>query len=266
MKITIFTGQSNRHKFLIKMLQKHELYIVTEEKKSFSYLSSSYYKKNKLEVKYFEKVKKMEKKIFGRLQIRKKNFKEFLSLKVNSLNNKKINYFKKFLRSDLYIVYGSSIIKGELLNYLVKKKCINIHLGVSPYYRGSNCNFWAIIDKRYNLVGSTIHLLSSKVDQGKILYHALPEHVENPFAYSMAAVKSAIMSIANNINKNQLSKFKPIIQNVKKQVRFTKNSDLKAFHFMKYPKKIKFIKNNPKLYIKPHILKKKDIYDKKFKI
>ena len=62
MKITIFTGQSNRHKFLIKMLQKHELYIVTEEKKSFSYLSSSYYKKNKLEVKYFEKVKKMEKK------------------------------------------------------------------------------------------------------------------------------------------------------------------------------------------------------------
>ena len=123
------------------MLQKHELYIVTEEKKSFSYLSSSYYKKNKLEVKYFEKVKKMEKKIFGRLQIRKKNFKEFLSLKVNSLNNKKINYFKKFLRSDLYIVYGSSIIKGELLNYLVKKKCINIHLGVSPYYRGSNCNF-----------------------------------------------------------------------------------------------------------------------------
>ena len=164
----------------------------------------------------------MEKKIFGRLQIRKKNFKEFLSLKVNSLNNKKINYFKKFLRSDLYIVYGSSIIKGELLNYLVKKKCINIHLGVSPYYRGSNCNFWAIIDKRYNLVGSTIHLLSSKVDQGKILYHALPEHVENPFAYSMAAVKSAIMSIANNTNKNQLSKFKPIIQNVKKQVRFTK--------------------------------------------
>ena len=57
----------------------------------------------------------------------------------------------------------------------------------------------------------------------------------------MAAVKSAIMSIANNINKNQLSKFKPIIQNVKKQVRFTKNSDLKAFHFMKYPKKLNLL-------------------------
>ena len=41
-------------------------------------------------------------------------------------------------------------------------------MGISPYYRGADCNYWAIKDN-INLVGSTIHYLSEDLDGGKII-------------------------------------------------------------------------------------------------
>ena len=45
-------------------------------------------------------------------------------------------------------------------------------MGVSPYYRGADCNFWAQNDKNSNLVGATIHYLSDGIDDGRIISHA----------------------------------------------------------------------------------------------
>ena len=64
-------------------------------------------------------------------------------------------------------------IKGPLVNFLIKKKAINIHMGISPYYRGADCNFWAMYDGNSHLVGATIHMLSKGLDSGSILYHAM---------------------------------------------------------------------------------------------
>ena len=33
-------------------------------------------------------------------------------------------------------------------------------MGVSPYYRGCDCNFWALYDNNPHLVGATIHICS----------------------------------------------------------------------------------------------------------
>ena len=79
------------------------------------------------------------------------------------------------------MVFGSSYIKGELVDYLVKQKAINIHMGVSPYYRGCDCNFWALYDNNPHLVGATIHLLSKGLDSGPMLYHAMSNIKSNPF-------------------------------------------------------------------------------------
>ena len=87
-----------------------------------------------------------------------------------------------FLKSDMYIVFGSSFIKGELANFLIKKKAINIHMGVSPYYRGTDCNFWALYDNNPHLVGATIHFLSKGLDNGPILYHAMSKIRKNPYS------------------------------------------------------------------------------------
>ena len=82
---------------------------------------------------------------------------------------------------------------------MVKQKAINIHAGISPYYRGTDCNFWALYDGNPHLVGSTIHLLSKGLDSGPILYHAMSNIKTSPFEYTMSSVKSAFHSIAEKI-------------------------------------------------------------------
>ena len=130
-----------------------------------------------------------------------------------------------FLKSDIYIVFGSSYIKGELIDFLVKKKAINIHAGVSPYYRGTDCNFWALYDGNPHLVGSTIHLLSKGLDNGPMLYHAMSNLKTNPFEYSMSTVKSAFYSIAERIKDGSILTIKPIVQDKVKEIRYTKKVD-----------------------------------------
>ena len=260
MKITIFTGSSNRHNFLINSLLDYDLYIISEKKKSFSYLKSKFYKKSFIEKKYFKKVFKSEKKIFGNSKLNEKNLKKIKKINYKEINNININQLKSFLNSDLYIIFGSSFIKGDLVNFLVKKRAINIHLGISPYYRGSNCNFWASVDKNFNLVGATIHLINKEIDEGKILYHSFTEYIKNPIDYSMASVKGAILSLKEKINDGSIFKIKGTKQNRKLLIRFSKNSNLSEDVFKKYPKKVIFKKRNKKLFINPVMLRKNEIY------
>ena len=78
-------------------------------------------------------------------------------------------------------------------------------MGISPYYRGADCNFWAMYDGNSHLVGATIHMLSKGLDSGSILYHAMSKKNKNPFDYTMLAVKSAFMSLVNNIKNKKLA-------------------------------------------------------------
>ena len=52
------------------------------------------------------------------------------------------NIIKK--NPDLLVCYGSSLIKSKLLEFF-KNRFLNIHLGLSPYYRGSGTNVWPLI-------------------------------------------------------------------------------------------------------------------------
>ena len=106
---------------------------------------------------YFDNVINAEIKIFDEIFIDGKNKNiSLLPLANGDLNDLKLNDLDRFLKSDLYIVFGSSFIKGDLVKFLIKKKAINIHMGISPYYRGTDCNFWALYDNNPHLVGATI--------------------------------------------------------------------------------------------------------------
>ena len=111
---------------------------------------------------YFSKVKNAEKKTFkNKIKIRK-NVSQ-INFKYGKINEKKLLKNKIFLKSDIFLVFGSSIIRGALLNFLLKKKALNIHMGVLPFYRGTDCNFWAIHDKKYKNVGASLILLSKRL-------------------------------------------------------------------------------------------------------
>ena len=83
------------------------------------------------------------------------------------LSQFKLKDLTDFLKSDIYIVFGTSYIKGELIDFLVEK-AINIHMGVSLITEEQIVTFWALFDNNPHLAGSTIHLLSKGLDSGPI--------------------------------------------------------------------------------------------------
>ena len=230
MKITLFTSNKNRHNYLINLLSEvsDELFVVQECGTIFPGIIPGHYQVSQIMKKYFENVNNAQYQLFGNSYVnnKKKNIK-ILSMVSGDLNKCSIKSLSDFLKSNVYVVFGSSYIKGELVDFLVKQKAINIHAGVSPYYRGTDCNFWALYDDNNHLVGTTIHLLSKGLDNGPILYHAMSNLKTNPFEYTMSSVKSAFHSIAERIKDGSIFKIKALIQNKRKEIRYSKKIDFK---------------------------------------
>jgi hypothetical protein len=252
MKITIFTSNSSRHINLINKILSlgHECFAVIENKKISKTL-----KKNSLKEKYFKKVIKSEKKIFNNTQLLKKNL-SLLNIswgKINFINKKKL---KGFLNSDLYIVFGASYIKGWLINHLIQKKAINLHIGLSPYYRGAACNFWAVYDNNPHLVGATIHYLSKAIDSGKILFHVLPsKKYKNDFDFTMGSVLSAQKALISKIRNKTIFNMRSSYHNKKEEIRYSKIKDFNNLiikDYLKRNKKFLLPNYDKKIYINPY--------------
>ena len=113
----------------------------------------------------------------------KKFFKKYLKKRINK---KMINFHgKDYLSSDIFLnqiiklkpdlilVYGTSIIKGNFIK-IFDKKIINIHLGLSPYYRGSGTNFFPFVNNEPEFCGVTFMFLDAGVDTGNIIHQIRP--------------------------------------------------------------------------------------------
>lgn len=94
------------------------------------------------------------------------------------------------------IIFGTSLIKGKELEVLMDRNAVNIHAGVSPYFRGSACNFWAMHDGYPELVGLTVHELTGAVDSGSIKYRFFGSDVGaveyGPILYSMKQLRDGL--------------------------------------------------------------------------
>jgi hypothetical protein len=76
---------------------------------------------------------------------------------------------------DLLVCYGSSIIREPLLSAF-PQRFLNIHLGLSPYYRGSGTNFWPLVNGEPEYVGVTFMHIDAGVDTGEVI-HQMRAHI-----------------------------------------------------------------------------------------
>ena len=240
MKITLLTSNKNRRNYLINLLStiSDELFVIQECDTIFPGVIPGRYQASPIMKKYFENVNNVQFKLFGNSYVNnlKKNIK-ILPMLSGDLNKCPIGLLSDFLKSDVYVVFGSSYIKGELIDFLVEQRAINIHAGVSPYYKGTDCNFWALYDDNPHLVGTTIHLLSKGLDSGPMLYHAMSNIKTNPFEYTMSTIKSAFHSIAERIKDNSIFKINPVIQDKIKEIRYSKKNEFNEEIVKEYFKK-----------------------------
>lgn len=106
------------------------------------------------------------------------------------------------LQPDLILVYGSSLLKGKLIDiYGQQLKIINLHLGLSPYYRGAGTNFWALVNKEPECVGSTFMFLDAGIDTGNIIHQIRARVYENDTPHSIGnrLIVDSILSYVNVI-------------------------------------------------------------------
>jgi len=258
MKITLLTANQPRHNYLITILSRicKELYVIQESRSIFPGKSKrGLYKKTKTHSNYFKKVYQAEIKVFGKhaFSFNKQNV-TILSIERNDMNLLKLSQVKEFLKSEIYINYGTSVIKGDLLKFLVNKKCINIHNGISPYYIGSDCNFWAVYDKNFSFVGSTVHYLTKKIDFGEVLFHSSCFYNgKSSFEFTMYSIKLALVNLRNLIKNKKIYTLKSKKINKKKLIR---HSYIKNFNIVAIKKfnKIKFKKFNNKNFLKLNLI------------
>jgi len=88
-------------------------------------------------------------------------------LEVNNINSKTVLARLKQEKVDLILDHGTSLVKNKILE--TADLALNLHWGLSPYYRGTFCTDWAIINWDPHNIGVTIHKLTRIIDGGNIL-------------------------------------------------------------------------------------------------
>lgn len=186
MKIVLLTSDSLRHKFIATVISKQlDLKLIVIEAKSPKIQDTSELSKDDAEFisAHFESRNKSENLFFG-------GYKEFpekvpqLKIPHGRLNSRELSNAINKISPDLIVLFGTSIINEPLLGKY-SGKIINLHLGLSPYYKGSATNLFPYYHNEPECVGATIHLATAKVDQGSILHQLRPDIEANDNLHSI---------------------------------------------------------------------------------
>ncbi|MCX5815304.1 MAG: formyltransferase family protein [Proteobacteria bacterium] len=92
-----------------------------------------------------------------------------IKIKKGDINSTEIINQIISLNPDILVCYGASLIKGELLRQF-NGRFLNVHLGLSPYYRGSGTNVWPLINNEPEFVGATFMYIDEGIDTGDIIH------------------------------------------------------------------------------------------------
>jgi hypothetical protein len=238
LRVTVFTGNQPRHLNLVRLFAKiaTRIYHVAEVTTLFPGQVPDFFSKSEVMQEYFGNVMRAEEKLFGSASFQAENVLTF-AMKTGDLSRIGKNVLGDALGADLFVVFGASFIRGWLADYLVEKRAINIHMGLSPYYRGSSCNFWALSDGRPGHVGATVHMLSKGLDSGDMLFHCLPRipNDQNLFDFTMDAVRIAQESVVGAYASGALAGMHPVRQDRSQELRYARNAEFNdeaAQHFL----------------------------------
>jgi len=183
MKIVVFTANAIRHKFLANNLAKaaDEALIVCECKPNDAAKEAStdtstpqgehFYLRYQAEKQYFAGNDLFR---FPVLPLMKKEASLLYTYDVI-----------KAFEPDLMFCFGASIIREPLLSLLDPGHFVNLHLGISPYYRGSGTNFFPFVNDELQYVGSTLLHIDAGIDTGDIICHVRPKFEKGDTVHSV---------------------------------------------------------------------------------
>lgn len=234
MKIGIITPLDHHHKFIISEIYKKykNLFIIKDNKKVKAKFKNQYI--NHVRQKKYEINRWFSKNI----QFPEK--KQIIEIyDVNKTKNIRIIKKQKF---NLLITSGSIKLSENFINNFKKTNIINLHGGDPNYYRGLDSHFWAIYHSDFKRLCSCVHLVSKKLDTGKIINIKKIKLFKNMKLYQL---RSRNIELVTKMLISSILKFSK-----KKIFLYKKNKIGKYYSFMPYD-------------LKKNVEKKFDKYTKK---
>lgn len=89
------------------------------------------------------------------------------NLEVENINSDAVISRLQEFNPDILLVHGTGLVSKKVIGQA--RLALNCHWGLSPYYRGTRCTEWALINWDPYNIGVTIHKLSKIIDGGEIL-------------------------------------------------------------------------------------------------
>ena len=224
MKILVLTSNNFRHIYFIHKISQtfNQTTVIVQKKKK-------YYENQKrnsfLVRKHFKEMKIIEQKWF------KINLNKSYAL-IDDINDPIFLDKIKRKNFDAVCLFGTAILNDTWLK-IFPDKIVNLHLGLSPFYRGSATLFWPFANKELECLGTTIHLATKKVDGGKILHRVLPNFIPYEDYYEMTS--RLIMDSINIFPEIVLNYLKGKIEPFKQENlngKFYKKTDFSEKHLL----------------------------------
>lgn len=218
LKVSILTSHCLRHEYFIKKVSSYFNVIdIFEEQKNDKFNHKEHARKSGAELllNHMDGFELAERKhLLNYVEMTKisKNSK-IIKCRKGGIND--LDITKRIMESDtdIFAVYGTSLIKDEILR--LKKPFINIHLGLSPYYKGMACSLWPFYNNEPEYNGVTILELDKGIDSGNIVHQELVNLERNDSIHdgSVKGIISGVELIIKTLEEFSINRLKSTEQN-----------------------------------------------------
>jgi len=161
----------------------------------------------------FLKIKSKERKaaLINKYNLRGAAFNSSNIMRVNSVNDESCLTAIQLLKPDIVIVNGTRIISKRILQSS-NAIFVNMHVGITPQYRGSHGGYWAVHNHDAEHFGTTIHLIDAGVDTGAVIRQAFvkPDKQDNFATYPVLQTAIGIEALKEILPAIMDGTYKPV--------------------------------------------------------
>lgn len=87
---------------------------------------------------------------------------------VKSVNDEAAIEIIALCKPDIVVVNGTRIISRQVLE-TIQVPVINMHMGITPKYRGVHGGYWALVSSDAEHCGVTVHMVNTGIDTGDVI-------------------------------------------------------------------------------------------------
>ncbi|AQY51993.1 formyl transferase domain-containing protein [Listeria weihenstephanensis FSL R9-0317] len=158
--------------------------------------------------------------------------------RVGSINDEETIAAIQLETPDLILVCGTRIISQQVLE-ATEAPFVNIHAGITPYYRGSHGGYWALVKKDKRNCGVTLHYIDTGIDTGSIIAQAkisvTPK--DNFVTYPYLQLAKGIQLLERFLSENKMETITPKIADKDRKGEVFYHPTL--FQYLKFRKQLK---------------------------